>query len=120
MKTIAFVPVRLTSSRLPEKHLRIIGDRTLLEWVIKRLQDAREIDQIVICAPNEPESRFLETFALKEGVDIFIFKGDVNDVVGRLTQAAVIYEAEICVLASGDCPLISSFSLDRHYYFQPY
>ncbi len=107
MKTVAFVPVRLTSSRLPKKHLKKIGDRTLLSWVIKRLKDAQVINQIVVCAPDENGSEQLIEFCEEENVEIYLYDGNIEDVVGRLTSAAKIYDAEICVLASGDCPLHS-------------
>ena len=109
----AFIPVRLSSSRLPRKHLRRIGDRPLLSWVITRLRNVRRIDRIVICTPDEPENRDLAGFAAGENVELFVFPGDVNDVVGRLTQAARHYDANICILASGDCPLIDSDTVAR-------
>jgi spore coat polysaccharide biosynthesis protein SpsF len=111
-KTVAFVPVRLTSSRLPAKHLKNIGDRTLIEWVLKRLKECREVDDIVICCPDEPSSRNLKPVAEANDVHLFIYEGDSEDVVGRLTAAAKIFEADICVLASGDCPLLNPATID--------
>jgi spore coat polysaccharide biosynthesis protein SpsF len=46
------------------------------------------------------------------GVHLFIYEGDSEDVVGRLTAAAKIFEASICVLASGDCPLLNPATID--------
>ena len=112
MRAVAFVPVRLTSTRLPEKHLKFIGDRTLFSWVISRLKACRNLDEIVVCVPDEPESEKLKPLCDKEGVELFIYEGDVNDVVGRLTTAAKRYNADICVLASGDCPLLSPSTID--------
>ncbi|KJU81517.1 acylneuraminate cytidylyltransferase [Candidatus Magnetobacterium bavaricum] len=111
-KTVAFVPVRLTSTRLPKKHFKHIGDRMLLRWVVHRLRECRSVDQIVICAPNESESEQLREFARDHAVELFIYDGDVNDVVGRLTAAAVLYDADICVLASGDCPLLNPGTIE--------
>jgi len=112
-KTVAFVPVRLNSTRLPGKHFEMIGDHSLLSWVIKRLKDVNQFDDIVICAPNTNASQVLNGFADGESVNLFLYDGNENDVVGRLVSAAKIYEAEICVLASGDCPLLSSSSISR-------
>ena len=113
MNAVAFVPVRLSSSRLPKKHFRLIGDKPLLSWVIKRLRDCKEVDDIVVCAPLEKDSYELKEFCEKEGVKLYLHEGDVNDVVGRLTKAAVLFNADICVLASGDCPLLCSRTIDR-------
>ncbi|MEO5356477.1 MAG: NTP transferase domain-containing protein [Nitrospirae bacterium YQR-1] len=113
LRAVAFVPVRLNSSRLPEKHLKYIGrQRTLLSWVILRLKGALEIDDIVICTTCEKENEQLRDAALLEGVSFFAYDGGVDDVVGRLTAASVKYRADICVLASGDCPLLSSETID--------
>ncbi|MCG6553726.1 MAG: hypothetical protein L7F77_15480 [Candidatus Magnetominusculus sp. LBB02] len=111
-RTVAFIPVRLTSTRLPEKHLRAVGPKSIISWVIYRLKQAKEIDEIVICAPNEPETERLRPVALAEGVELFIYNGGVDDVVGRLTRAAEEFNAVICVLASGDCPLLSTKTID--------
>ncbi|MBF0606162.1 MAG: NTP transferase domain-containing protein [Candidatus Magnetobacterium sp. LHC-1] len=110
--TVAFVPVRLTSTRLPVKHFKYIGDKMLLTWVVHRLRECRLIDRIAICAPGEAESEALRAFTLGHDVELFIYDGDVNDVVGRLTAAAALYEADVCVLASGDCPLLNPRTID--------
>ena len=108
----AFVPIRLSSSRLPEKHLQTIGDRSLLGWVVHRLKQARTIERVVLCVPDEPLSDKVAAFARDADVECFRFIGDVNDVVGRLTAAARHYQAEVCVLASGDCPLLVPQTID--------
>lgn len=113
IRTVAFVPVRLTSSRLPRKHLRTIGSRSLIAWVIKRLKDSREIGDIVLCAPEESASDALREVAAAEDVHLYVHRGAVDDVVGRLTTAANLFEAEACVLASGDCPLLCPATIDK-------
>ncbi|MBF0404897.1 MAG: hypothetical protein HQL00_13150 [Nitrospirae bacterium] len=111
-KTAAFIPVRLTSTRLPEKHLKTIGTKSIISWVIHQLKRSVEIDVIVICCPNEPETEKLRPIAHSEAVELFIYEGSVDDVVGRLTKAAETYKANICVLASGDCPLLCPETID--------
>lgn len=108
----AFVPIRLSSSRLPEKHLLPIGDRLLLGWVVHRLKQARTVERIVLCVPDEPLSDKVASFARDAGVECFRYLGDVNDVIGRLTAAARHYQADVCVLASGDCPLLVPETID--------
>lgn len=111
-KTVALIPVRLTSTRLAEKHLKHIGPKSIISWVIHQLKRAGEIETIVICAPSEPEIEKLRPVADSEGVKLFIYDGSVDDVVGRLTRAAESFKADICVLASGDCPLLCPATID--------
>ncbi len=113
LQTVAVVPVRLTSKRLPCKHFKLIGKKTVLDWVIHRLKSSQLIDLIVLCAPDESESIMLGKVAVESGVELYIYQGDTNDVVGRLTSAARKYNADICVLASGDCPLLSTTTIDK-------
>lgn len=112
-KVGCFVPVRLTSTRLEAKQLLKIGNKFLIEHLIDGVKRSQTIDEIVLCAPNEPESLQFEEVAKNNGVRLFIYPGDGNDVVGRLTEAAQKYEADICILASGDCPLIDGLALDQ-------
>ncbi|MFT5319599.1 MAG: spore coat polysaccharide biosynthesis protein SpsF [Chlamydiales bacterium] len=112
-KTVAFIPVRLTSSRLQAKHFKLIGGRYLLSWVIQAIRSAKEVDEIVICTLDTPENHEISLIAHQEKVDVFFYNGEEEDVVGRMTAAARLFSAEICVLASGDVPLMPSDSIDR-------
>ena len=111
-KIVAFVPVRLSSSRLAHKHLRIIGDRPLLAWVLSRIKSVSDISNIVVCAPSttDPDD-LLRSVCTQEGVELFFYVGDENDVVGRLAAASEQYSADICVMVSGDCPLAAPDTL---------
>ena len=111
--TIAFVVIRLSSSRLPAKQLRKIGDRTILEWTLHHLRKSEEIDQIVIATVAEEENRPLLDIARDQGVPCFWYEGEVDHVTTRLRLAAETYGAGICLLVSGDCPLLHAPSLDR-------
>ena len=110
---MAFLVVRLSSSRLSQKQLRKIGDRRLIDWTIGGLKQSKLVNRIVIATADEPENRVLADVGKEHGVEVFFYSGDVNDVVGRLNKAASIYGCEICVLISGDCPLIWAPSLDK-------
>jgi spore coat polysaccharide biosynthesis protein SpsF (cytidylyltransferase family) len=111
-RSVAFVVARLDSSRLPNKHFRLIGDQPLLAWIISRLRQCQELDQIVIATAAEPVNQALFDFARHEAIDCFCYEGKVDEVTTRLRKAAEQYRADICVLISGDCPLISPEAVD--------
>lgn len=112
-KAVAFVVVRLTSSRLPAKQLRHIGGQTILERIVGTLQAATEVDQVVLATVDEPDNQPLRDIAAAHGWDLFWYAGDVDDVVGRLCAAADNYAADVCLLISADCPLIHGPSINR-------
>lgn len=113
MKAAAFIPVRLSSSRLPAKHFRYIGDRTLLEWIVWQLRRSSELEELVVAVPAEPCNEPLREFCRRHDLRFFWYEGDPNHVTTRLRRAAESVQAEICVLVSGDCPLVYAPALDE-------
>lgn len=112
-KVVAFVVARLTSSRLEAKQFRTVGDRTLLEWTLFHLEQSRELDQVVLATASEPANRPLRDFAEEQGIECFWYEGDPNHVTHRLRSAAEAYDADICLLISGDCPLVDGPAIDH-------
>ena len=110
---VAFVVARLSSSRLPKKHLKKIGNKDLIDWTILNVKKSELVNKIVIATTTEEDNKPLVGKAKKHNIDIFLYDGDINDVVGRLTKAAFEYNADIPILISGDCPLIYAPSLDK-------
>ena len=51
--TLAVIPARLGSTRLPRKPLHIIAGRPLVEWVWRRVVDAPLFDRVVIATDSE-------------------------------------------------------------------
>lgn len=112
-KTVAFVPARVSSQRLPRKHYELIGELSILEWVHKRIEDSRYIDEVLLCVPDEPGAEDLLTYGCGIGFSPFLYHGRIDDVVGRLAAAAQFAKAELCVLVSGDCPLLCTELMDQ-------
>ncbi len=112
-KTVAFIVARLSSSRFPSKQLRTIGDRSLLAWCLDNLKKAQSIDSIVLATPAEENNRPLQRFAEENNIEFFWYEGHPNEVTTRLCKAAEKFTADICVLISGDCPLIDGQSIDQ-------
>jgi spore coat polysaccharide biosynthesis protein SpsF len=111
-KTIAFVVARLSSSRLPAKQLRFIGHKTILDWIVDELKKSTEIDEIVITTASENANEPLRKYAKSHDISCFWYEGDVNQLTTRLRKAGEHHKAEICVMISADCPVISSEMLD--------
>ena len=112
-RAVAFVVVRISSSRLPGKQLRLIGDRPLLRWITDHLRDCEELDEIVITTVAETANEPLREFAQVEGLPCFWYEGAVDHVTTRLRRAAEALNADICVLISGDCPLVYAPAIDH-------
>ena len=111
-RAVAFVVARLGSSRLASKHLRHIGDRRVLDWVVERVQACSEVDEVVITTVAAPENEPLREYASEHGLDCFWYEGDEEHVTSRLRCAAEAHGADICILISADSPLVHSPGID--------
>ncbi len=111
MKVIALVQARLGSVRLPEKVLRQIADKPLIELLLTRLSCSTEIDKIVVATSEEPLNNKLQLFV--ESLGFQCSRGSEKDVLKRFYESAKYFNADIVVRITGDCPLIDSRLVDQ-------
>lgn len=107
---LALTQARLSSSRLPEKVLKLIGNETILGLHLDRLKKSKLINKIVLATTSEPGADKLLAIAQSKGVESF--QGNLNDVLDRFYQAAKFNQAKIIVRLTSDCPLIDANLVD--------
>lgn len=111
-RVVAFVVARLSSSRLPGKQLLPVGPKPLIAWTVEELKRCLTLDGIVLATTSDPSDQKLEELSQQLGIGCFRYAGDVNEVTSRLRAAAEQEGASVCVLISGDCPLIDAEMVD--------
>lgn len=110
-RTVAIVQARMGSARLPGKVLRNLGNVPILGWVLERLQQATELDEIVVATTQEIRDDPIESFANRLGVPVF--RGDEHDVLSRYLGAAAEHHADLIVRVTADCPFIDPELVDQ-------
>ena len=98
--TSVFVPVRLSSTRLPSKALRKLKGKFCIERLIERIQRAKQPDFIVLCTTTEPSDNELVDLAKKMGIKLF--RGSVVDILERYQLAARKFNVKNIVNVDGD------------------
>ena len=73
MKVVAVVQARLGSIRLPEKVLRPIANKPMIEILLNRLSMSSEIDEILVATSNKEENDKLQSFV--EALDFRCTRG---------------------------------------------
>jgi glutamate-1-semialdehyde 2,1-aminomutase len=111
MKTIAIVQARMGSTRLPNKVMRTIAGRALIELLLSRLSKARCIDRIIVATTTDPRDQPLVDLVRSLGYETF--QGSEHDVLDRYYRAANEYEPDTVVRITGDCPLIDPALVDQ-------
>jgi glutamate-1-semialdehyde 2,1-aminomutase len=111
MKIVALVQARMGSTRLPGKVLRTIVGKSMIELLLSRLSQSRELDQIVVATSEEGENNQLQSVV--ESLGYRCTRGSEKDVLGRFYQSAKFLNASVVVRITGDCPLVDSTLVDE-------
>ncbi len=111
MKVVAIVQARMGSTRLPNKVLKPIAGKPIIELLLARLARATEIDEIVVATSEDSRNRPLIDAVSKLGYRCHA--GSENDVLDRYIHAARMADAEVVVRITGDCPLIDPALVDE-------
>ncbi|WP_249348503.1 glycosyltransferase family protein [Pseudoalteromonas citrea] len=99
------IQARMTSTRLPAKIMLPLCEKPVLQVMIERL--SKWHDQIIVATTNDGTEKPIIDLCKK--LDIRVFRGDTDDVLGRYYKAATFYGATkntTIVRLTSDCPLI--------------
>ena len=105
MKIGFLITARLKSTRLPLKIIKDLNGKTVIERIIDRAKEIKDISEIVLCTSTNPQDKPLVDIA-KEN-DIYYFNGDEEDVLKRLFDAAKIFDLDYFLGITADNPLIT-------------
>ena len=111
MKVVAIVQARMGSTRLPDKVLRKIGDKPMIQLLLERLSLSKMIDEIVVATSIDKRNDELGSVVKHLGYKIF--HGSETDVLSRYLETAKSVDADIIIRITGDCPLIDPFLVDQ-------
>lgn len=103
-KVGVIVEARMTSTRLPGKHLLECRGIPMITRLIARLKSIDCISEIVIATTvNRTDDPLVETVK-RDGVTVF--RGSENNVMGRVLHAAVSSSLDVICEITGDCPVV--------------
>jgi spore coat polysaccharide biosynthesis protein SpsF (cytidylyltransferase family) len=86
-------------------------NRPILYHIIRRVQKAKRVSNIVVATTNKKEDRILEK--ITNACDISIFYGSSEDVLDRYYQTAKCFNFSNIVRITADCPVIDPEILDN-------
>lgn len=110
-KVVSIIQARMGSTRLPGKVMADIEGAPLLEHVIRRVQTAELVDQVVVATTGLPEDNIVAQTAKDLGVEAY--RGSVDDVLKRMTEAAFKFEADVIVRITADDPFKDPEIIDK-------
>jgi glutamate-1-semialdehyde 2,1-aminomutase len=111
MKIVAIVQARMGSTRLPNKVMKLINGVPMIELLLRRLDCAKNVDEIVLATSTGEKNVPLVEHVEKLG--FFCISGSESDVLDRYINAARQAHADVIVRITGDCPLIDPGLVDE-------
>lgn len=99
------------STRLPGKVMMRLQGKTVLEHVIIRVKQSKEIDTIVIATTTKSDDDIIAEEAAR--LNVKCFRGSEEDVLSRYYYAAKEINADVVVRITSDCPLIDPKVIDK-------
>ena len=101
---LAILQARCSSRRLPNKVLKPLLGRPMVLREIERLSRSQHIDRIVLATSVDASDDGLYDAVHEAGV--YVYRGSLDDVLGRYYACAKEYGADHIVRVTGDCPVI--------------
>jgi len=101
-RTLAVIPARLSSTRLPRKVLREIAGEPMLAWVYRAARACPLLDQVLIATDSEE----VLAFALQHGLPAVFTPADCPSGTDRVHAVAESIPADIYVNIQGDEPML--------------
>lgn len=111
MHADVFILARLGSSRLPEKHLKLVDGKPAIKQLIDRLKGAKKVRKIVVCTTTLASDDKLVDFLQKEG--ILFFRGNEKDVLTRFLDATKQFKTDVIIDVEGDKIYSDPFYIDK-------
>jgi spore coat polysaccharide biosynthesis protein SpsF len=102
-KVVAIVQARLAGARLPGKVLMPIGEVSMLERVVARVQGMQRVDGFLVATTHAAHDDAIERLCRENSWACH--RGADEDVLDRLHRAAASVQADHVVRIEGDQPL---------------
>ncbi len=108
--TVAIIPARLASTRLPGKALIEIAGKPMVCWVAERARAARNVDRVIVAT----DSQKIVDAVHASNIEAVLTAAEHTSGTDRVAEvAAAIPDAEIIVNVQGDEPMISPETIER-------
>lgn len=113
MKTVAFVPIKLNSERLPLKNIKpFTNGKPLIAYILDTLKNVNNVDEIYVYCSDEMITEYLPEGVkfLKRDPYYDLSTTKFNEV---LSSFAKLVEADVYVLTHATAPFMSAQSIEK-------
>jgi len=109
MKALGVIPARLASTRLPEKILRPLGGKPMIQHVWERARKAKKLEDVVVATDDARIQKCVEGF----GGKAFMTRKDHPNGTSRIAEVMGHFKQDLVINIQGDQPLVDPAALDE-------
>lgn len=106
--TLAVIPARLQSTRLPEKPLLKLGGKELILWVLDGVKQSSLVDRVIVATDDEKIVSVVEN----AGGEAMMTPSDLPTGSDRVAYVARRVESRFVLNVQGDDPLVTAVVVD--------
>ncbi len=108
MKAAGVIPARLGSTRFPEKVLRLIAGKPMIQHVWERASKAKALAELIVACDDARVQACVQGF----GGKAVMTRADHPNGTSRIGEIAAAVQADIFVNIQGDEPLMDPANID--------
>ena len=109
MKALGVIPARLASTRLPEKILRPLGGKPMIQHVWERARKAKKLGDVIVATDDARIQKCVEGF----GGKAFMTRKDHPNGTSRIAGVMGHFKQDLVINIQGDQPLVDPAALDE-------
>src|ERR1700722_10656659 len=98
LRTLAVIPARLASTRLPRKVLREISGKPMLQWIVEAALASPRLDRVVVATDSDE----VMALAVEHGWEAMLTSVDLQSGSDRVHAVSQQIPSEIVVNIQGD------------------
>ena len=110
MNIVCTIEARMNSTRFPGKILKKICGKTILEILINQVKMSKRLNNVVVATTKNKNDSAIIKVCQKNNVNFY--RGSENNVLKRLVETGIFYQADIIVQLTSDNPFIDPEMLD--------
>ena len=112
-RVVFITQARMSSTRLPGKVMKVVEDKSVLYWFLKRAFKCNSPSAVCVATTENPVDDVILKHVKEKFPNIYISRGSESDVLSRYAHAARETCADIIVRVTSDCPFFDWELVDR-------
>ena len=104
------IQARTCSTRLPNKVMKYLEDKIVLQHVYDRLKKSNYAQKVIITTTTNISDNIIVDYCLNNNIEVF--QGSELDVLNRYYETAKYYKSDIIIRVTSDCPLVDIKFID--------